>query len=246
MSSETQTAVKKAQDTPELVAENVYVFPVTFAQQRLWFLDQLQPEAASYTVPWSIRMRGRLNTEALERGLNEIVRRHEVLRTTFCVRDEQPVQVVGSTLRVPLPLIDLSEAQDREVRAQQMAVEEAHKPIDLRKGPLLRGCVIRLAPEEHILLLTMHHIVFDGWSRRILVRELATLYEAFCAGKPSPLPELRLQYADYAVWQRKHLQGSNLEKQLSYWKEQLAGAPATLELPTDRPRPAVQSFRGAV
>jgi len=222
-----------------------YVFPATFAQQRLWFLEQLQPGSASYLIPWSLRINGKLNTQALERSLNEIVRRHEILRTTFSWKDGAPVQVVTGELSVPLPMLDLSSSTKREQEAQRLASEEARKPFELERGPLVRAQLLRLGAEDHILLLTMHHIIFDGWSRRILVRELAALYEAFGTGQPSPLPEPKLQYADYAVWQRKQFQGATLEKQLSYWRQQLAGVPASLDLPTDHPRPAVQSFNGA-
>jgi len=246
MKVDSQHGSKVTQGNGNPVNNNVYVFPLTFAQQRLWFLDQLQPGGSSYSVPWSIRMTGKLDADALERSLNEIVRRHEVLRTTFSVDDGQPVQIVSETLQLSLPIVDLSQSADREEQAKQAALEEAQHPVDLKNGPLVRGKLLRLGPEDHVLLLTLHHIIFDGWSRRILVRELAALYETFCAGKPSPLPDLPLQYADYAVWQRKSLQGKNLEKQLTYWKQQLAAAPATLDLPTDRPRPAVQTFRGAV
>ncbi len=222
-----------------------YVFPATFAQQRLWFLEQLQPGSASYLIPWSLRIQGQLNAEALGRSLNEIVRRHEILRTTFSWKDGAPMQVVTSELALAMPVVDLSTKKQREQEAQRLALEEARKPLDLERGPLVRAQLLRLGAEDHILLLTMHHIMFDGWSRRILVRELAALYEAFGAGKPSPLPELKLQYADYAVWQRKQFQGAKLEKELSYWRQQLAGAPASLDLPTDHPRPAMQSFSGA-
>ena len=180
-------------------------------------------------------MSGKLDADALERSLNEIVRRHEILRTTFSVESGEPVQVVREQLRLSLPVIDLREFPDREERAQRETREEALLPVDLKNGPLVRGKLLRLAADDHVLLLTLHHIIFDGWSRRILVRELAALYEAFGAGRPSPLPDLPLQYADYAVWQRKTLQGKTLAKHLSFWKQQLTGAPATLDLPTDRP-----------
>ena len=229
----------------EIASENVYAFPLTFAQQRLWFLDQLEPHAIAYLIPWSIRMNGTLNVDALRDSLNEIVRRHEILRTTFSSVDGQPTQVVAPSLYITLPVLDLSEFTEREKQAQQLAAAEGQTPFDLKTGPLVRAQLLRLAAEDHILLLTMHHIMFDGWSRRILVRELATLYEAYCAGKPSPLRGVTLQYADYAVWQRNNLQGQSLERQLAYWRAQLAGAPASLDLPTDRPRPSVQTFRGA-
>ena len=227
-------------------AEHIYVFPVTFAQQRLLFLNQLEPNSTSYSVPWSIRMTGELNVEALERSLNEIVNRHEILRTTFDVIEGQAVQIVGASLQLPLPVVDITSFPDVESEALAAAMNEARSPLDLKNGPLVRTKLLRLGPNDHVLLITTHHIVFDGWSRRILVSDLSALYDAYSAGLPSPLPELPLQYADYAVWQRTHLQGENLENLLNFWKQQLAGAPATLDMPTDRPRPAVQSFRGAV
>jgi amino acid adenylation domain-containing protein len=221
------------------------VFPATFAQQRLWFLEQLQPGGTSYLIPWSLRISGKLDPEALRRSLNEIVRRHEILRTTFSWKDGAPVQVVGGELSLAVPVLDLSGRANPEEEGQKLAFAEARKPFDLERGPLVRAQLLRLGANEHILLLTLHHIIFDGWSRRILIRELDALYAAFDAGRPSPLAEPKLQYADYAVWQRKQFQGANLEKQLSYWKQQLAAIPAALDLPTDRPRPAVQSFNGA-
>ncbi len=227
------------------VDESLFVFPVTFAQQRLLFLDQLDPNSTSYSVPWSIRITGKLDSNALERSLNEIVRRHEILRTTFDIVDGQPVQIVASSLQIPLVRVDLTNEGDGKEAAQSAAILEARTPLDLKNGPLVRTELLELGPEEHVLLFTTHHIVFDGWSRRILVNDLAALYDAFCDGRPSPLQELPLQYADYAVWQRNYLQGESLEKLLSYWRGQLAGAPATIDLPTDRPRPAIQSFRGA-
>ena len=243
--SEIATEMAGSVSPSEPVAEHVYVFPVTFAQQRLLFLSQLDPNSTSYSVPWSIRLTGELNAEALERSLNEIVRRHEILRTTFDVLEGQPVQIVSPSLQVPLTVVDLSTTHDPEKEAQVAALREAQTPLDLKNGPLVRTKLLRLGPADHVLLVTTHHIVFDGWSRRNLVSELAVLYDAFCAGHPSPLPDLPLQYADYAVWQRNHLQGQNLDNLLNYWKQQLAGAPTTLDLPTDRPRPAAQSFRGA-
>jgi amino acid adenylation domain-containing protein len=221
-----------------------FVFPTTFAQQRLWFLEQLQPGSTSYLIPWSLRIAGELNVSALERSLDEIVRRHEILRTTFSWKDEMPMQVVGSHT-FSLPVLNISGLDRPEERAAEMARAEARIPLDLEHGPLFRAQLLRLNPELHILLLTMHHIIFDGWSRRILIQELSALYDAFCAGRASPLPPPNLQYADYAVWQRKQLQGVNLEKQLSYWRKQLAGVPASLDLPVDHPRPAVQTFNGA-
>ncbi|RMF36691.1 MAG: non-ribosomal peptide synthetase, partial [Chloroflexi bacterium] len=221
--------------------------PLSFAQQRLWFLDQLAPNTPLYNIPDAIRLRGPLDVAVLERSLNEIVRRHESLRTTFRATDGKPVQVIAPTLKLPLPLVDLSGLPKaaREAEVQRLATEEAQRPFDLSRGPLLRVTLLRLGDEEHVALLTMHHIISDGWSMRVLVQELAALYDAFSHGRPSPLPDLPIQYADFALWQREWLQGEVLEEQLAYWKQQLSGSPPVLELPTDRPRPPVQSFRGA-
>lgn len=221
----------------------------SFAQQRLWFLEQLMPNNPSYNVPAAIRLEGRLDVAALQRSFNEIVRRHEVLRTTFAVVEGLPVQVISEALSLSLPvvnLMELLERRERETQAQQLAGEDAQAPFDLACGPLVRMALLRLGEEEHILLLNMHHIVSDGWSNGVLVRELSTLYAAYVANRPSPLPELPIQYADFAFWQRQWLQGKELEKQLAYWRRQLAGIPVILELPTDRQRPAIQTFHGAV
>ncbi|HEU4435170.1 MAG TPA: amino acid adenylation domain-containing protein, partial [Pyrinomonadaceae bacterium] len=221
--------------------------PLSFAQQRLWFLDQLQPNSAFYNLPAAVRLTGNLNVTALEQSFNEIVRRHEALRTTFTSQDGTPLQVIAPSLQLTLPLEDLSEypADEREAKAQRTATEEVQRPFDLTRGPLLRVKLLRMAEHEHILLLTMHHIVSDGWSGSILIRELVALYQAFANGQPSPLIDPVVQYADFAYWQRESLQGDRLDTQLEYWRRQLAGAPAALELPTDRPRPAIQTVRGA-
>ena len=221
--------------------------PPSFGQQRLWFLDQLEPDNPSYNIPTAVRLTGQLNAAALEQSFSEIVRRHEALRTTFVVADGSPVQVIAPTLNVTLLVTDLSELpeSEREAEARRLATEEAQRLFDLARGPLVRAGLLRLGEEEHVLLVTMHHIISDGWSTGVFVRELTALYEAFSAGEGSPLAELPFQYADYAVWQRRWLTGDELERQLSYWRQQLAGAPAVLELPTDRPRPPVQSYRGA-
>jgi amino acid adenylation domain-containing protein len=221
--------------------------PLSFAQERLWFLDRYQPGSAFYNVPFALRLTGALNVPAMEASLSEIVRRHEALRTTFTVRAGQPVQIITPAQPLPLPLTDLRHfpAAERAAEAERQASAEAHRPFDLEHGPLLRARLLRLDPQEHILLVTMHHITTDGWSLGVLVRELAALYPAFCAGRGSPLPPLSLQYADYAVWQRQWLQGEVLDRQLAYWKQQLTGVPA-LALPSDRPRPKTQSFRGAM
>ncbi len=220
--------------------------PLSFAQQRLWFIDRLEPGSSVYNFPAAVRLTGPLNLAALSRSLDEIIRRHEALRTTFAIADGRPVQLIAPTLKLTLPLVDLQmlPERERESALRRLAAEEAQRPFDLAEGPLIRATVLRLGEDDHVGLLTMHHIVADGWSTGILIRELATLYESYCSARPSPLPELTIQYADFAHWQRQWLDGEVLESQLSYWKQQLAGAPL-LELPTDHPRPAVQSFRGA-
>ncbi|MET0623242.1 MAG: amino acid adenylation domain-containing protein, partial [Pyrinomonadaceae bacterium] len=220
--------------------------PLSFAQQRLWFVQQMEPESAAYNMPVALRMAGRFDAGAMAAALGEVVRRHEALRTTFEQQGERPVQVIHEPRAFDLPVVDLSTLPEaeRERRLRAALTEEALRPFDLERGPLLRAGVVRLGEEEHVLHATMHHIVSDGWSMGVLVREVGTLYAAFSEGRESPLAELPVQYADYAAWQRAWLQGEVLERQLTYWREQLTGA-AVLELPTDRPRPPVQSFRGA-
>ncbi|MFT3764376.1 MAG: amino acid adenylation domain-containing protein [Minicystis sp.] len=216
--------------------------PLSFAQERLWFLDQLDPDSTSYNIPARLRLTGQLDVPALERALREIVRRHEVLRTTFANAGGKPAQVIHEEASLRLEVEDVA---GREEAVSEAAAAEMATPFDLAKGPLVRARLLRVAPNDHVLLLTMHHIVSDGWTKGVLYRELAALYEAFRAGRPSPLPELAIQYADFAAWQRAWLSGETLDRQLSYWKTQLAGAPAALELPTDRPRPPVLGTRGA-
>jgi amino acid adenylation domain-containing protein len=222
--------------------------PLSFAQQRLWFLDQLAPNNAAYNIATAVRLVGQLDLPALKQTFTELLRRHESLRTGFGVVDSQAVQVVSESLPFDLRLSDLSHLAEieREQEAQRLTREETDSPFDLRHAPLLRGRLLRLAQDEHVLLVTMHHIVSDGWSIGVLVREVSALYEAFSSGNASPLRELPIQYGDYAVWQRDWLQGSVLEEQLDYWREQLRGTPAVLELPTDHSRPAAQSYRGGV
>jgi amino acid adenylation domain-containing protein len=222
--------------------------PLSFAQQRLWVLDQLQPNNPLYNIPRAIRMKGKLNVTALERALNEIVRRHESQRTTFSVVNREPVQVIAPSLTIVVPVHDLTSLppDQRETVARQIAAQEAQQPFDLRKGPLVRAALIRIGEDDHVLLLTMHHIVSDAWSAGVFVTELSDLYQAFAGGKPSLLKELPIQYADYAAWQRNWLRGEVLDGQLKYWREQLKGAPPVVELPSDHPRPAVQSFHGAL
>ena len=222
-------------------------FPVSFAQQRVWFLHYLEPNVASYNLPIALRLTGPLDVGALEESLNEIVKRHDALRTSFPVREGRPVQVISPVRQVPVPQTDLSDlpAETREREASNAAGIEASRPFDLASGPLVRARLLRLAEGDHVLIVTMHHIVSDGWSVDVFLRELIALYSAFRLGEPSPLPELPIQYADYALWQQKWLRGEVLQAQLDYWKKQLAGIPALLELPMDRPRGAAASFRGA-
>jgi len=220
---------------------------LSFAQQRLWFLNQLERQSAFYNIPVAVRLTGTLDVQALRRTLQEIVNRHEALRTRFEAVDGTPVQVIDAQAVVELPLEDLRGMleSEREGEAQRLAQEEAQAPFDLSRGPLLRARLLRLGEDEHVVLLTMHHIVSDGWSMGVLVREVAALYTAFVRGEASPLAALPVQYADYAHWQRQWLQGEVLAAQLDYWKGQLADAPVLLALPTDRPRPAVQSYAGS-
>jgi hypothetical protein len=220
--------------------------PLSFGQRRLWFLDRLKPGDPVYNISTAVRLEGRLDVPALEQTFTEIVRRHEALRTTFELIEVTPVQVVSAPEPRAIPLIDLGHlpAGEREAEAERLAREETLRPFDLTRGPLMRGLLLRLEESVHLVVVTMHHIVSDGWSRGVLIQEVAALYEAFSGGKPSPLAELPIQYADYAVWQREWLRGEVLDSQLSYWREQLRDLP-TLELPTDRPRPPEQSFRGA-
>ncbi|MEH2372337.1 non-ribosomal peptide synthetase [Nostoc sp.] len=243
-------------------SEEVFVFPASFAQQRLWFLDQLIPGNAIYNVPTVIRLTGSLKLAALEQTFNEIVRRHETLRTTFIVSDGLPLQAIpaescamlleeppranASSLTIPLSVLDLQQlsADEQEVKIKCIVTAEIEHPFDLSSGPLLRVKLLVLSETEHILLLNMHHIICDDWSMGVLIRELGTLYAAFAQNQLSPLLELPLQYADFAHWQREWLQGEVLQTQLAYWREQL-NAISILHLPTDKPRPAIQSYQGA-
>ncbi|MGZ3459276.1 MAG: condensation domain-containing protein, partial [Archangium sp.] len=226
-------------------SERTGELPLSFAQQRLWFLEQLEPGSAFYNVPMALRLSGELDVSALQRTFQELMRRHESLRTAFPAEAGQPAQVIHPPVEVPLAVVDLGAMPEKEREARRLAEEEARAPFDLARGPLFRTRLLRLSEREHVLLLTLHHIISDGWSTGVLVRETAALYEAFAQGRSSPLPELPVQYADYALWQRQWLRGEVLETQLSYWREQLEGAPHALELPTDRPRPPLQTFRGA-
>ena len=222
-------------------------FPLSYAQQRLWFLDQLQPGTALYNIPTAVRMRGKLDIPTFQRSVDALVQRHETIRTRFESDAGQPVQIISEELEVPMLIIDLSHLPEpeREAEALRLAREEALRPLNLETGPLFCVTLIRLRQEEHIALLTMHHIISDGWSMGVLIGELAALYSAFLKGKPLPLPDLSIQYVDYALWQQRWLDDGRRQEQLDYWKTKLDGAASLLALPTDRPRPAVQSNRGA-
>ncbi len=220
--------------------------PLSFAQQRLWFLDRLVPNNAFYNTPAAVRLFGALNLAALEQAFNEIVRRHEALRTAFITVQGQAVQAIAPAVTVPLSTVDLRSlpAAERENQARRLTAEEAQRPFDLSKSPLLRVTLLQLDEAEYVLLLILHHVVSDGWSMGVLIRELALLYAAFANQQPSPLPQLPIQYADFAHWQREWLKGEVLTAQLTYWRLQLDGI-SILNLPTDRSRPAVQTYRGA-
>lgn len=221
--------------------------PLSFAQQRLWFIYQLDPNNRAYNIRGGIRLQGELNVQALERSLNEIINRHEVLRTSFSAVDGRPFQVIEPSLTLHLPVIDLRAlpADEREAKAKQIAIEEAERLFDLSRCPLMRLNLFRLDDQNHALAYSLHHIICDGWSMGILVNEISLLYMAFSTGSASPLPELPIQYADFAHWQQRWLEGEVLDTQLSYWKKELAGAPAEINLPTDYPRPTARTYRGA-
>jgi len=219
---------------------------LSFQQEGLWFLDQLESGNPLSNLIWVMRISGRISMEGVQRALNEIVRRHEPLRTTFRFEGGEPVQVVSPPLPLPVKVIDLGELthdeQEQEVR--RLVREEARTPFDLATGPLLRVTLLRCGPEEHVASVTIHHIIADGWSTGVFARELWALYDAFSKGQPSPLPELPIQYRDYVRWQRQRLQGDRLDRLLTYWKRQLQNAPHVLRLRTDRPRPPVMTYNG--
>jgi amino acid adenylation domain-containing protein len=238
-------ASEKSHLPPLLPVGRDQPLPLSFAQQRLWFLDRLEPGDTAYNIPVFLRLSGALDRTALVRSLAEVLRRHESLRTSFGVSSGEPIQVIAAPAAVSLPRIDLRllPAACREREVLRIATEEAGRPFDLAHGPVLRARLLELGARENVALLTMHHIVADGWSTGVLVREFGALYGAFSAGRPSPLPELSLQYADFAQWQRGWLQGQALEDQLAYWRKQLAGSPRALDLPTDRERPQGRAHR---
>ena len=256
-------------DLPLVKVSREQDLPLSFPQEPIWFFDQMDSNHPSYNMQLGLRLHGSLNVVALVQSINEIIRRHEVLRTTFTQIDGQPIQIIASTLNLTMPAVDLRHLPhgEREIEAQRITTERSQYRFKLATGPLLRVLLLHLEEVEHVLLLTIHHIVFDGWSMSVFIRELAALYEAFCTSQPSllltetlrvgaacpqdlrhatltPLPKLPVQYADYACWQRQWLQGEVEKTLLTYWTQQLQVAPAMLELPIDHPRPAVQNFRG--
>ncbi|HEY6122822.1 MAG TPA: condensation domain-containing protein, partial [Pyrinomonadaceae bacterium] len=220
---------------------------LSFGQERMWFLDQLIPGSAAFNVPIAVRLSTPLDLAVLEQSINEIVRRHDTLRTTVAKVGGQPKAVIAPYLNLTIPVVDLSciAQHEKETMVWRLTSEEALRPFDLAKGPLIRVSLIKVGEDSHDLLVTMHHIISDGWSTVVFFQELSRLYEAFLLGEPSPLSELPIQYADYAAWQKEWLQGKVLQKQLSYWKEKLGGDLPVLDLATDRPRPSVLTHHGA-
>jgi natural product biosynthesis luciferase-like monooxygenase protein len=222
--------------------------PLSFGQRRLWFLEQMEPGSPLYHIPYLVRLSGSLDGPALHRTMEAIVERHEVLRTHITAAGAEPVQIIASSSRLALPQVDLGDwdGPQREAELQRLAQEEARRPFDFRRDPMLRVCLFRLAATEHALLLVLHHVAADGWSMAVLYREMGAFYGAFARGLQPALPELQIQYADFAVWQQQYLQGGTLQRLADFWKKQMAGAPPLLEPPTDRSRPPLPSHRGAV
>ena len=221
-----------------------YRFPLSYAQQRLWFLDRLEPGSTAYNIPVSLRLSGALDVGALEAALIALVDRHESLRTIFMEEDGEPFQVVRSSVELPFAVVDLESGPDSDARARELLLESMNLPFSLQEG-VFRAVLLRLGPLEHVLAMVVHHIAADAWSMNVLRRDLGELYRARVESRPPALPELEIQYGDFAVWQREWLAGDRLDAQLAHWQEALTGAPALLELPTDRPRPARQSDRGS-
>jgi len=233
--------------TTEIEEQEVFIFPTSFAQQRLWFLDQFEPGSPFYNIPTAVRIAGNLDIPVLEDTIAEIVYRQESLRTTFDTENGDPVQVVNPEMEIPLKIVDICKlpADDRDAESLRLANNEARSPFDLKTGPLFRATLIKLSGNDFVMLITMHHIISDGWSISVFMREISVIYQAFSQDKDCPLPDLPIQYADFSSWQREWLSGDILDNQLNYWKEQLGYNLPILELPTDKPRPAIQSARGA-
>src|SRR6266496_3190761 len=228
-------------------AETTRLVRTSFAQQRLWFLDQLESDGSAFNISKAVRMIGRLDVPALKKTLNAVVSRHETLRTNFKLVDGEAMQVIFPAREMEISAVDLRglSPDERELEFQRLGAEAGRRVFDLAHDPLLRASLFQLDDDDHVLWLTLRHIVSDGWSMSVLFRELGVLYEAFLKDQPSPLADLPIQYADFALWQREWLQGEVLETQLDYWRKQLADTPAVLDLPTDNPRPALQTFNGA-
>ena len=241
----------KHDGTDEQIAQpngnEVASFPLSYAQQRLWFVDQLVPDSSIYTVPLALRLTGKLDGEALEQSVNEVIRRHQILRTFFKVEGAQPVQKVTPALQIHLTRVDLQALPEaeQEVRVHEIAAQEAQRAFDLAQCPLLRASLLRLSEEKHVLLVIMHHILSDSWSARVFIRELTSLYQSITSQSTPLLPDLPLQYTDVAIRQREWMQSEEAQSQLHYWKKQLAGISPMLQVPADRPRPPVQSFQAA-
>ena len=239
---------KQAQSAPQSIVrrETAVEAPLSFAQQRLWFLEQLESGSPAYHIPAIFQLTGELDVPALTASLNEIMQRHESLRTRFTAVNGQPSQQIATDVTITVPVEDLQSlpTEQRETKIAELTAAETRRPFDLTQGQLLRACLLKLSDKEHRLILTKHHIASDGWSRGVLLQELSVLYKDFLHGEQLSLAPLPIQYADFAIWQRDHLAGERLAKQLTYWKNQLAGAPPRLELPTDYPRPAVQAYQG--
>ncbi|HZM98011.1 MAG TPA: condensation domain-containing protein, partial [Pyrinomonadaceae bacterium] len=221
--------------------------PLSFAQEQLWLIHQVNPDSAAYNLPSAVRLKGALDVEALEKSIGEVIRRHEILRTRFSEVDGRATQIIDTPAPIKLTVVELSEldADQRETEASRIVTEDARRPFDLAHGLAMRTFLLRLGEEDHVILLNVHHIASDAWSTGIFIQEIASLYEIFRRGQESPLPPLPIQYADYAYWQRNYLQGEKLESLVGYWKQQLSGASHVLKMPTDRPRPDVQTLRGA-
>ncbi|HKN82931.1 MAG TPA: condensation domain-containing protein, partial [Pyrinomonadaceae bacterium] len=238
-------------DTPDAERisrrEEVGPAPLSFAQQRLWFFDQFEPGNPAYNLVSTVLLQGKLDTVALERAFSEVTRRHEALRTTFDTRDGEPVQIIAPPKPLRLQVIDVTHLaeSERERTVQNLIHQQTQASFDLKRGPLLRITLVRLPDDEHVLLLGMHHIVSDAWSMGVLIGEVVALYEGYAAGREVTLPPLPIQYADFAVWQREWLKGDVLDEQFAYWRRQLGGSLPILELPTDRPRPALQTYNGS-
>ncbi|MEM8676925.1 MAG: condensation domain-containing protein, partial [Cyanobacteria bacterium P01_G01_bin.67] len=225
-------------------AKQPRLFPTSFAQQRLWFLQQLEPESTAYNIPAALELTGNIDLDILRKSINDICDRHEILRTVFVTVDNEPKQKILSKINNALPVVDLSNTEEQELEIKNTIHQETKQVFDLAEAPLLRTKVLSLDKDKYILLFTLHHIITDYYSMRVLIQELATIYQTKINNIPSTLPKLELQYVDFAVWQRKWLESDNLQTQLDYWQQQLADAPTLINLPTDFPRPQRQTLRG--